>query len=95
MYRNMEIEKAHVKSTVLSPENATESQYSHAALKGIAMRSRETIPVPIVTLNHEGEKFLTIRRQPTWNRGQFDTCLKCGVEALTSYFVSSTDVATR
>jgi hypothetical protein len=29
------------------------------------MRRRDTIPVPIVTLNQEGEKLRTILRQPT------------------------------
>jgi hypothetical protein len=31
----------------------------------MAANSRDTIPVPIVTLNHDGEKFLTILRHPT------------------------------
>jgi len=45
----------------------TDSQYSQSALNGMAMRRRDTIPVPIVTLNHEGEKLRTILRQPTYS----------------------------
>nr|GFD55037.1 hypothetical protein [Tanacetum cinerariifolium] len=58
--------KAQVNNTALSPRKTTASQYSHGASKGIAANSSDTTPVPIVTLNHEGEKFLTILRQPTY-----------------------------
>lgn len=65
-YRKTETEKAHANRIVLSPKKTTASQYSQAALNGIATRSRDTTPVPIVTENHDGEKFLTILRQPTY-----------------------------
>ena len=66
MYRTVDTENAHVNRTAFSPRNSTESQYNQFAWKGIAMNSRDTTPVPMVTLNHEGEKFLTILRQPTF-----------------------------
>jgi hypothetical protein len=65
VYRNTEMENAQVNSIAFSPKNATESQYSHSVSKGIAARSRDTMPVPMVTLNQEGEKLRTILRQPT------------------------------
>jgi len=61
----MEIAKAHEKRIVLSAKKKTASQNSQSALKGMAIKSKDTIPVPIVTENHDGEKFLTTRRHPT------------------------------
>src|SRR4051794_27179205 len=56
-YRKTEIAKAHEKRSVLSPRKKTASQYSQSALKGMAAKSKDTIPVPMVTENHDGEKF--------------------------------------
>ena len=50
---------------VLRPKKITDSQYSHRALKGILYRRSDTMPVPIVTANQDGEKLRTILRQPT------------------------------
>ena len=50
---------------MFSPKEATESQYSQDASKGIVIRRRDTTPVPIVTENQDGEKLRTTRRQPT------------------------------
>jgi hypothetical protein len=65
VYRKTEMQKAHVNNMAFSPRKKTASQYSQSALNGIAARSRDTMPVPIVTLNQEGEKLRTILRQPT------------------------------
>jgi hypothetical protein len=32
----------------------------------MAIRRRDTMPVPMVTENQEGEKLRIMRRQPTW-----------------------------
>lgn len=65
VYRKRDTAKAQENRMALSPRKITASQYSHCALKGIAANSRDTTPVPMVTENQEGEKFLTILRQPT------------------------------
>jgi hypothetical protein len=75
-YRKTDIEKANANRVVLSAKKTTASQYSQSALNGMATRSRDTTPVPIVTENHEGEKFLTILRQPTY------VCLAQDLETL-------------
>jgi hypothetical protein len=65
VYRTTDMPKAKVKRIVFRTKKATESQYSQSALKGMVMSRRETMPVPMVTENHDGEKLRTTRRQPT------------------------------
>ena len=65
VYRRVEMTRAKVKRIVFRTKKTTESQYSQSALKGIVMSRRETMPVPIVTENQDGEKLRTTRRQPT------------------------------
>ena len=66
VYRRKEMMKAQANRMLFNPRKTTASQYSHSASNGMAANSRDTIPVPIVTLNHDGEKFLTILRHPTY-----------------------------
>jgi hypothetical protein len=46
VYLSMEIVKAREKRMTFSTKKTTESQYSHSDLKGIVMRSVDTMPVP-------------------------------------------------
>lgn len=62
----MEIVRKAKYINVLRQKKMTDSQYSQRASNGIGMKSRDTIPVPIVIANHDGEKLRTILRQPTW-----------------------------
>ena len=65
VYRRTDMENAREKRIVLRPKKTTDSQYNQSALKGIVMSSSDTMPVPIVTENQDGEKLRTIRRHPT------------------------------
>lgn len=50
---------------VFKPKKMIASQSSQSALKGMVTKSKDTMPVPIVTENQDGEKLRTTRRQPT------------------------------
>lgn len=55
---------ARLKMTRLRTKKIMERIVRASWWKGMVMKRRETIPVPIVVLNQEGEKFRTMRRQP-------------------------------
>lgn len=64
VYLKIEMAKNKTNRTTLTAKIATEIQYSHRALYGRLWSRIDTIPVPMLTLNHDGVKFNTIRRQP-------------------------------
>lgn len=64
VYRNSEMVEKSRKSPTFRAKVATEIQYIQSALYGRLCSRMETMPVPMQTLNHEGVKFSTTRRQP-------------------------------
>ena len=51
-------------SSMLRQKITTEIQYSQRPLYGRLCNRMDTIPVPMVTLNHDGVKLRTILRHP-------------------------------
>lgn len=64
VYLKIDMTRKSENIATLRAKRATEIQYSQVALYGKLCNRMEVMPVPMVTLNQEGVKLRTIRRQP-------------------------------
>lgn len=64
VYLKIDMSRKSRNIATLRPKRATDIQYSQVALYGKLCNKMEVMPVPMVTLNQDGVKLRTIRRQP-------------------------------